>query len=445
MPELESDDETNIPESVGSSRAEPGTLLGMMQRGRGACYREALAEPTAAGDFVIDCIAHDPRWDHQVEQRSWLYARLVADLGVELSRLRAAYLRPADPHGDSDAWLATGVLELLARRDAEGAVTELRHYLRSGRDLDRALGILIPFAEHPEAHGLLNEILEVADDEQLSSALAPFGQLRDVSAPPWPDWRRASARIERVVEAAQRTSVSQERPRFDHAAREGADRERVLRAAVEANLVTAVSAPELTEDRWTTTLLDIAPNLLQDKEIPLLIRMAVRRTMRKLRSPRALTWARAHATFDDTSGRTALSLFADISETVDAPRIFEFLTEAVSRGDSYIDDQCDLVRALGRLKHVPACATIDEVFDNTIYSYLRIQCAAALSHLAPNFADERAPECLDDCEPATRAIGIAHANLATLTTHERIGQIADDPTEDDDNRRAAADRITQRH
>ncbi|MFI6169151.1 hypothetical protein ACIBCN_20395 [Nocardia sp. NPDC051052] len=67
MPELEN--ETTAPESAGSLWAEPGTLRGMIQRGRGACYPEAQAEPAKAGDLVVDCIVHDPRWDHQVEQR----------------------------------------------------------------------------------------------------------------------------------------------------------------------------------------------------------------------------------------------------------------------------------------------------------------------------------------------------------------------------------------
>ncbi|MEU7141498.1 hypothetical protein ABZ942_18730 [Nocardia sp. NPDC046473] len=436
MPENETD--TNVPESW----AEPGTLLGMMQRGRGACYREARAEPVAAGNLVVECIVHDPRWDHQVEQRSWLYAMLVADSGIELSRLRAAYSGPVDPHGDSDAWLATGVLERLARRGVNGAVTELRHYLRSGRDLDQALDRLIPFVEHPEAEGLLNDVLEIADDEQLASTLAPFGQLRDLSAPPWPNWRRASARMERIIVAAAHIQGSGERRVLDRAAREAANRERVLRAAVEANLVTAVS--EVTEARWETTLLRIAPNLLQDKETPLVLQNAVRKALRTLRSPQALTWARTCATLDDSVGRSALSLFAELSETSDAPRVFEFLTEAVSGGNTHLYDQNDLVSALGRLNHVAARAAIDEIFDNTIYSYLRIQCATALGRLAPDFADERAVECLDDCEPETRELGIAHANIAIPAVRERIGRTADDPTEEACNRRAATDRIMQR-
>lgn len=180
------------------TRAAPDTLLGQIQRGRGISRTAALTDRATASDYVVACIADDPRWDHQVESRDWLYATLITDLGVDITRLRAAYAdRPVDPYGDDAAWLTTSVLDLLARRGISGSVSELRHYLRSGRDIDQALGYLIPYIDHPEAEGLLAEVLEVADDEQLQSA---FGWRFSPPAPP--EWRQSSARIERVAAAA---------------------------------------------------------------------------------------------------------------------------------------------------------------------------------------------------------------------------------------------------
>lgn len=413
----------------------------MIQRGRGACVGAVGAQRAVAGDLVVDCIVHDPRWDDQVEQRSWLYATLVAELGVDVSRLRAAYAGPADPYGDSGAWLATGVLELLARRGVDGAVTELRHYLRSGRDLDQALAALIPFADHPEAEGLLDEVLEVADDEQLGSALKPFGRFSIVSSTPWPEWRRASARIERVAVAAEHAQSSRERPLFDHAARVATEHERLLRAAVESNLITASSRASLTGDRWEATLLDIATEVLQHDDRS--VRNAARRSLRTLRSPRALAWARANAA-DGSIGYVAMDLITELAEPSDAPWMLDLLNEAVALGNSHINDQCTLVKALGRASDVAAVSTVEDIFDNTVYSYLRRQCADALSHLTPDFANERAIECLDDCESGTREIAIAHANILIPEVRERIGRIVEDPTEDDDNRRSASARITKR-
>ena len=85
------------------SSAEPSTLLGLIQRGRGAGFGAALTQPALARDHVVDCIVGDPRWDHQVEQRDWRYAVLVAELGIELARLRAAYAGLVDGGGDTEA------------------------------------------------------------------------------------------------------------------------------------------------------------------------------------------------------------------------------------------------------------------------------------------------------------------------------------------------------
>jgi len=324
--------------------AEPDTMLGMMQRGRGACRGLALEQPALAREFVIGCIVRDPRWDHQIEQRAWLYAALVVELGVDLSMLRAAYSGPMDPSGDSDAWILTGILELLARRGVDGAVGELRNYLRSGRDLDQALDALIPYVDHPEAEGLLADVLQIADDEQLRSLLAPYGSFRDVSAPPWPEWRRASDRIERVLASVERTRPPvPTRARHDRSALAAADRERVLRAAVESGLISSPPEPSLTMTDWETTLLEVAPRLLRAVKVPLRTQIAVSRSLNALRSPPALAWARANADLDDVVGSTAISLLAGLAEPSDGPRLLEYLTETTAGGTDRIGVQCRLV------------------------------------------------------------------------------------------------------
>ncbi len=80
----------------------------MMQRGRGACYRPALDQRAAAADFVVGCIVHDPRWDHQVEERDWLYATLIADPWSDLPRLRASddrLMNVGDQSCDMSPWM----------------------------------------------------------------------------------------------------------------------------------------------------------------------------------------------------------------------------------------------------------------------------------------------------------------------------------------------------
>lgn len=422
------------------SWADPDTLLGSIQRGRGACYHAALTQPTLARELVVDCIVRDPRWDHQVEQRDWLYAALVAELGIDLSRLRAAYAEPVDSGGDCEAWLATGVFERLARRGIAGSVTELRHYLRSGRDLDQALECLIPFASHPEAAGLLDDVLDIADDTQLTCAL---GWGHDLSVPPWPEWRVVSPRIERVVRTIEQRPRGVATPdrRMD---REAAERESVLHAAIGARLI---SAPVKSIDpaEWEATLLAIAADLLREHDFPLSVLLATRRCLVHLNSPGALAWARTNATLDGDAGPAAISMIADRGETGDAAMLFELLADAFERGDEYIYAQCDLVDGIARLGHVAGIGLIDEIYAGTVYSYLRARCAAALARLAPDFAEHRAVECLDDCEAETRVLAIAHVNTRISGIRERIRAIAEDPTEEDTNRRAAATRIMEWH
>ena len=149
--------------------------------------------------MVVECILNDPRVDHQVENRGWFYASLLVRLGVDLTLLRAVYEQPVDPSGDDAAWLTVDVLAQAAEQGVLGAVSELRRYLRSGRDFELGFRELVRFTDHPEAAGLLEEALKMADDEALERALTGFN---DFTARPWPQWRAASAALTELCEAS---------------------------------------------------------------------------------------------------------------------------------------------------------------------------------------------------------------------------------------------------
>ena len=75
--------------------APSGTLLGLLQRGRGDGTLHALTAPRAEALAALDhCVLHDPRHDWQVENRSLYYARLYLDLQRRAGRDRGAPLRP---------------------------------------------------------------------------------------------------------------------------------------------------------------------------------------------------------------------------------------------------------------------------------------------------------------------------------------------------------------
>jgi len=419
--------------------ADPRSLLGLLQRGRGDGFLEALGHPDEAVDLVVDCVTRDPRLDHQVESRGWFYAALVEELDIDLPSLRAAFAKPAAETGDDAAWLATSVFELVARRGVPGGVSELRRYLRSGRDVDLALEHLLPLADHPEAVGLLDDILESADTEQLREALSWMAA--DFTVAPWPTWRRVSTQVDHLVGEV----ISQRGRRTDSAPpaalrsqRAMFTRDLLIRTGREAEAGTPqAELIRLADDGGEDMLLDVAPALLGDESLKVGVKAAVRRTLWGLRSPKALAWARTTASLDDEGGLAAVHLLAELAEATDLPRVRSLLEAAVAGGNDYMYAQCALVDGIGRLSDQASLGLIKTLFDETVYSYLRRRCVRALSLIEENFATTRAPECLYDCEAETRAIAIEAVDMDSPDIRERLAQVAGDPTEDESCRQAA--------
>ena len=88
----------------------PESLLGLLQRGRGAGWLGAVADPTNGRAALLDCLENDPRLDHQAESRASYYATLAMALEVPATEVAAC----AD-HRD-DEWLVPEVLASVAAR-----------------------------------------------------------------------------------------------------------------------------------------------------------------------------------------------------------------------------------------------------------------------------------------------------------------------------------------
>lgn len=102
----------------------------MLQRGRGGGALAVLADPTMA-DLVIDSVVHDPRWDHQCEERDLYLTRLILALDPPLDAVGDHLLDPAtwaDPFGWKSS-LACHVLLMLAQVESPTACHLLREYL----------------------------------------------------------------------------------------------------------------------------------------------------------------------------------------------------------------------------------------------------------------------------------------------------------------------------
>lgn len=404
------------------ARAAPDSLLGAVQRGRGTSRAMARARPREAGEAVLACLARDPRWDRQVEERGWLYATLAQEAGIEPVRLGAAITGEPDEYGDDGARLAVDVLALLARRGVPGSVGELRRYLGTRRDPGLALDALLPLAAHPEAAGLLDDILDAAaSDDRVRQALTETAGRWPA---PWCD------RLARFRPAPRRPPVP------GRAARRTADRTRVLRAAADRALITDSA---VAERDWESILLRIAADLLHD-DTPVVVSGTVWRCLRELRSPAARRWARTHAGLGGSVAAAGLAVLADTAEPSDIPRLRELLTAAAPLGTAALAEQCALVPALARAGDTAVLPLVDHLFDTTVYSYLRSRCAEALAHLDPAFPHTRALECLDDCEPGTRAVGVAHADRSLA--RRRLGCVVGDRSERESIRAAARTRLT---
>lgn len=73
----------------GVSLADPDSLLGMLQRGRGRGYLEALkAPPETVWPLLFECITNDPRLYPFFECREEYYAALIVATGMSLEPLR---------------------------------------------------------------------------------------------------------------------------------------------------------------------------------------------------------------------------------------------------------------------------------------------------------------------------------------------------------------------
>ncbi|MEZ0112764.1 hypothetical protein ABH920_006788 [Catenulispora sp. EB89] len=94
------------------SYARPGSLEGMLQRGRGQGAYRAMTDPEAPA-LIYACLARDHRYMTTIDEREIYLARLVRDLRL-----------PLDPVADCGSDLAAQVLRLLGDADADAVSGE---------------------------------------------------------------------------------------------------------------------------------------------------------------------------------------------------------------------------------------------------------------------------------------------------------------------------------
>ncbi|MET9810980.1 HEAT repeat domain-containing protein [Streptomyces halstedii] len=459
--------------------APSGTLVGLLQRGRGDGTLHALAAPRPEALAALNhCVLSDPRHDWQVENRSLYYARLYLDLDGGTEEIEGHLWAPED-HLDTDdsrTGLALAVLGHLASYGREDALVLLRRYAATGANWAWALDELALRDDDSGLRSLAGPVLDrfpatPQGDAELAAAV------RDAFEPrPWRLWAddprpsvgariraageqgsfdrwqrqmrpggpRPGWSVQAVFDWAEqglaRGSVlhlpaarclaavagAEDRPRIVEAARSGPDGARcaALHYLAEAQDPAVLDLIEEAAVSASGTVADAAVAAFE-----------------RMCADSAVERARRWAHRPDALGASAAGVLACRGTAQDAPLVLAALREAV-RGDGPDAARLwTLVDGTGRLGIACAAPVLRHVYRETSSSHLRGRAARALAATDPSFATGFAVECLWDCEETTREVAALHAETGDIRVAERLRRLAADPAEEAEVQTAVRSRI----
>ncbi|MFF4754240.1 HEAT repeat domain-containing protein [Streptomyces sp. NPDC002514] len=459
--------------------APSGTLLGLLQRGRGDGTLHALTAPRAEALAALNhCVLHDPRHDWQVENRSLYYARLYLDLNGGLDEVEAHLFDPEDIRetDESRTGLALAVLGHLASYGRQDALHLLRRYAAHGTNWAWALDELALRDDDAALRALAVPVLaRFGTDAEGEAELA--AAVRDAFEPrPWRLWAddpRES--IATRVRAAQETGCfdrwqrqlrpSGPRPDWSvHAvldwAQQGVERGTALHVPA-ARCLVAVAGPEDrpeivraaqdgAEGARCTALRYLAdaddPDALALIEAaatygPTPVAQAAVDAFERMRSIAAVDRARGWAHRPDVLGAAAGRMLACRGAARDSGLVLAALREAVRGEGPDAPTLWTLVDGAGRLGIACAAPVLRHVYRETASSHLRGRAARALAATDPSFPTGFAVECLWDCEETTREVAARHAETGDARVVERLRRLAADPAEEAEVQTAVRSRI----
>ncbi|MGW9043946.1 HEAT repeat domain-containing protein [Streptomyces lydicus] len=450
--------------------APSGTLLGLLQRGRGDGTLHALAAPRAEALAALnDCVLRDPRRDWQVENRSLYYARLYMQLDGGLEEIERHLFHPDDllDTGEERTGLALAVLGHLAAYGRDAARLLLRSYAAAGsnwrwaldelalRDDDAGLMTLAPavlarfpvteqgeaelaaavrdafeprpwrlWAEDPRYGARLSAAGEQGSFDRWQRQLRPRGPRPGWSVTEVLKWVQEGLDLEpaehRYLAAARclgAVVAPEDRPELLRAARSGPD---AARAAVLHHLAERgdPDALDLIEDAATCPF----------SSEPLV--SAALASFERMRSVGAVERARVWASRADRLGASAAAILARRGGQRDAEPVLAALRRTVREEGPDADGLWELVDGTGRLGVACAAPVLRHVYRETSSSHLRGRAAAALAATDPGFAAGFAVECLWDCEETTRELAARHAATGDARVVEQLRRLAADPAEE---------------
>ncbi|GAA1417736.1 hypothetical protein GCM10009601_12370 [Streptomyces thermospinosisporus] len=461
--------------------APSGTLLGLLQRGRGDGTLHALTAPRSEALAALNhCVLRDPRHDWQVENRSLYYARLYLDLHGELDAIEAHLFDPEDvlDTDESRTGLALAVLGHLASYGRREALDLLRRYAAHGtnwtwaldelalRDDDeglRALAepVLARFPEGPEGDAELAATVRDsfeprpwrlwADDPRPAVAARVRAahesgcfdrwQRQMRPAGPRPGWS-----VRAVLEWAQQgvergTALHVPAARCLTAVAGPEDRPEIVRAAQDGTEGARCTALRYLADSNDPDVLDLIEQAVATGSAPV-VEAAVA-SFERMRSLAAVDRARAWARRPDQLGAAAGRVLACRGGAQDRDLVLAALREAVRGDGPDAPTLWTLVDGAGRLGIGCAAPVLRHIYRETASSHLRGRAARALAATDPSFGRGFAVECLWDCEESTRELAARHAETGDTRVVERLRRLAADPAEEAEVQTAVRSRIGQ--
>ncbi|MBB5931653.1 HEAT repeat domain-containing protein [Streptomyces echinatus] len=459
--------------------APSGTLLGLLQRGRGDGTLHALTAPRAEALAALNhCVLRDPRHDWQVENRSLYYARLYLDLNGELDAVEAHLFAAEDvlDTEESRTGLALAVLGHLASYGRRDALELLRRYAAHGSNWAWALDELALRDDDAGLRALAAPVLaRFTTDAEGEAELA--AAVRDAFEPrPWRLWAddprpSVATRVRAAQEAGcfdrwqRQMRPTGPRPGWSvravfEWAQQGMERGAALHVPA-ARCLAAVAGPEDRPEILQAARTGIdgarctALRYLADSDDPGaldLIEAAVADgttavveaavdAFERMRGVAAVDRARGWAQRPDVLGAAAGRMLACRGGARDRDLVLAALREAVRGEGPDAATLWTLVDGTGRLGIACAAPVLRHVYRETASSHLRGRAARALAATDPSFATGFAVECLWDCEETTREIAARHAETGDTRVVERLRRLAADPAEEDEVQTAVRSRF----